>query len=256
VPLEGPAGEGPVRLPFPGDHLRPTDDYLPGPVLLGDRIVTLDPVGNEVGRAPATTPEEFLRRWEKLGLHDRTWHEILSLRLPVDLAHPTFLFRVFRSGEPPVSREGRLVMKAGAAGLAVAAVRLPLLLLPPALNAVSFASPAPMGIAEYYGRWWGDPLLGGGRQLAWLLASIGLGLLCAGFAWRSLRHRLTRGRLAWSVAALLLGPLGLVWMAAVLPREHVEACACGRRRAVSIETCPACRADWPGPEPTGAEVFV
>jgi len=121
-------------------------------------------------------------------------------------------------------------------------------LRPPLLNVASFAAPAAESRDAYYA-WWLDVWFRGRKRAGWLLASVAVGLLCAWRARVQARVRLARGGRAWVALALLLGPLGLLWMRIFVPWVHVEEVA-GERRAVNLD------APWPEPEPTGREILA
>ena len=59
----------------------------------------------------------------------------------------------------------------------------------------------------------------------------------------------------WTVAGVVLGPMGLVWMWFVVGRVRVEPVGAGRR-AVNLEQSPAVAEPWPEPLPTGTEVHA
>jgi len=160
---------------------------------------------------------------------------------------------LFRPGQAPVVQEVTLVpTRASEVVVANAAAALALL-RPPLLNLASAVSAPP---AEPEAWWWRNPMLAGGRDLGWLLASLALAVACALRARRNARERCATGRAVsfWTAAAALLGPLGLLWMRLVLPRVPVEAVGAGRR-AVNLERAPAAAEPWPAPAPLATDVF-
>lgn len=147
----------------------------------------------------------------------------------------------------PVTTAGRV--SASLVGV-VAALR------PPLLAAASFAAPPAADYADYHARWFRDGVIAGGAGTPWLALSVAIGAGCAIWARRQARLR-APGRVAqWTALGLAAGVLVLPWMRLAMPRSHVAACACGRRRAVHVALCPSCAAAWPAPAPTGLEVFA
>jgi hypothetical protein len=137
--------------------------------------------------------------------------------------------------EPVIGKQKRLV-----AGWALLG-----LFRPPALNVVAATSTAPRTWIGSIRQLWLDPLLAEGANPGWLVASLAVGLACAFLAYRSAKLRCATlgSRTGWILAAVLLGPMGLVWIRMAMPWHAVEA-----GRAVDVGA-------WPPPESTGAEVF-
>ncbi len=123
---------------------------------------------------------------------------------------------------------------------------------PPLLVALSWLRPAPRTWEELESRWWLDGTVAGGLGTPWLALSLCVAALCAWHAGRqALRRCTTRAEaVCWTVVALALGPLGLVWMGTLVRRSAVRTAPDGRRLAVHLA------AEWPAPQPTGREVFV
>jgi hypothetical protein len=119
-------------------------------------------------------------------------------------------------------------------------------LRPALFNLVASALPEPTDPSTLRGNWWIDPYLAGGANGSALLAGIGLAVLSAWFAFRSVRVRLERRafQVFWIAAVFLLGPLGLLWMRLSVPWHAIE-----NGRAVNL-------GEWPEPERNGTEVFA
>jgi hypothetical protein len=173
-------------------------------------------------------------------------------------AHPDTVrlrLRLFRPGREAIERDVTLEpVRASEVLLANLAAAFAVL-RPPPLAILSALSPLPSGPDELW--WWRDPWLSGGRYPGWLVATLALAALLAWRARRDARERcatLLEVRF-WTVAVLLLGPLGLLWMRLVLPRVPVEPVGQGRR-AVNLESSPSASAPWPEPAREGIEVFA
>lgn len=89
------------------------------------------------------------------------------------------------------------------------------LLRPPTLIAISHARTlpsAPLPRLTFERAWFFDPLVAGGKRLAWVLASAVLATILAVIQWYALRRRgvtAPRAR-GWTVLTLLLGPSGFL----------------------------------------------
>ena len=59
----------------------------------------------------------------------------------------------------------------------------------------------------------------------------------------------------WTVVALVLGPLGLVWMRVVVGKTYIAEVGAGER-AVNLEETPSNTTPWPEPHATGTEVMA
>lgn len=239
--LRGKHGDGPEPAPV-ASPARPwyRDAEIPLVVRIGREFVVLSPGGRVEYRFPAESGEEVL----EAGRGDR--RRLATVPPRPDAAH--IAVAVHAPGRERSVQRGDLCVP----------TRLAILLVPPGLNGIAAATPAPLTLSGWFSFWWAAPDVTGGRNLGWLAGSLLFGLLCgAALARMSLRRDSDRRRaLRWALAGLLLGPLAFLWRAAILPRAARETCLCGRARAVTVPECPACGARWPEPERTGAEVIL
>jgi len=139
-------------------------------------------------------------------------------------------------------------------GVALAGIAT--LVRPPFANVASYAGPRVADWDDSFTRWFTDPLVAGGWGGGWLTGSLVVALVCGWLARRAAVVRAPGRVLLWTIAGAVLGVAGLVWMRLVVPRSHVAVCACGRRRAVHVASCPSCAAAWPAPARTGIEVLA
>ncbi len=126
------------------------------------------------------------------------------------------------------------------------------LLRPPALNAVSFATPAPRTWEELETRWWRDGVVAGGHGALWFVLSLAIAVLCGLHNRYHVARRTAdpRAPLAWGIVGALLGPMGVLWMEMCVRRSALRSAPDGRKLAVHVA------ADWPAPAPTGREVLL
>ena len=189
----------------------------------------------------------------------RAWHAdvVATVLAPVGAPEPRVRLRTIAAdgtvGEP---QDVRVPAIGAAAHAAVIAAGLPSVLRPPLLNALSFAGPEVRDWRDFFDRWFRDGVVAGGHGAGWLAASIALGALCGLLARRQAKLRAPQAVAFWTAAVAASGPIGLLWMGLVVPRAHIAACACGRRRAVHVERCPPCSAAWAAPVPTGVEILA
>lgn len=246
----------PVALPV-HPHVA-VEEFRPILVRTGGELVALGPDGRRLGSTPYTEGEiVHLLDLPRIDDGPHAWSAALvTLLLPFDAFEPHFRLRLFREDGTASSADMQVEPASLQENVCLFLARLPSLLQPPAANAFAALDAPPRTIDGFYLRWWGDPALAGGRRSPWLVASLLLGLLCGLEAWRYLRFRDAPPVRAWVAAVALLGLPGIVWMRAMLPPVHVEACACGRRRAVTVPACPKCGEEWPPPEPTGVEILI
>jgi len=141
--------------------------------------------------------------------------------------------------EPTTPDQERIVT-----GLGITAAFRPI-----ALNGAALFAAAPRWEGELIlAGYWLDPLFAEHANAGWLLASFAVSLLCAAWVlWQARRRCLTiRVTALWAMAALLLGPTGVIWMRVSTPWVAIE-----NGRAVNIES-----PEWPEPARNGTEVFA
>jgi hypothetical protein len=83
-------------------------------------------------------------------------------------------------------------------------------------------------------------------------------LACAGLCfWLCRRHAFPiAATWGWTLLILLLGPLGLLLLAALQDWPARLPCgACGKRRVVARDTCEHCGVRFPEPGRLGIEIF-
>jgi hypothetical protein len=231
-------------------------------VAVGDEALVFDADGRVAARAPVGPDEaaltQFAGAWpvairtEK----DRAVEVVTTLPAPVHPLGAQVRFRVLAAGKEPVVRDVTLAPVTAAEHAMAWARRVPAIVRSPLLSLASFVSPAPATYAEMFSWWLRDPLYAGTSEPLTLVLCLAVGALCALRARQQARLRRPRHVAAWTAAAFVLGPVGLAWMRLVVPKHTLAPCRCGVRRAVDVETCPACGADWPAPAATGAEVIA
>jgi hypothetical protein len=262
VPVAGPAGEAPAPMPsiargewtqFYAQSFQSkggTAELPAVPVAAGTDLVEVREDG--IVRRDRLDPEET-------GLLSSGSDRFLcSVLAPVGGTVPRIRVRWWRDDGTLVRRDVSVPSVTLEARSGLALQGLATLLRPPLANAASFAGPRVADWEDSFSRWLLDPLVAGGDGGGWLAGSLVVAALCAVLAHRTARLRLGSSPAvwAWAAAGAALGVAALVWMRLVLPRSHVAACACGRRRAVHLPKCPGCAADWPAPAPNGVEVFA
>ncbi|MCE9634936.1 MAG: hypothetical protein K8T90_04455 [Planctomycetes bacterium] len=257
------------RLPLDGDGpIRPLSAYAAGSspfaVLVGDEIVTFTVDGRVRSRAPAEPDAAplatFGGAWPVAPRGPDAIGPIVvaTTPAPVSVIGARMRFRVFDTDKPPVVTDVDLSPVTGAEHAMAWGRRLLAIVRPPVLSAASFATAAPANYEAMFSTWLTDPLYAGGSETLTLAICLLLGAACAVRARRQARLRVPAAGAVrfWTASAFLLGPVGLVWMRIVIPKQALMPCACGASRAVSVETCSACAASWPTPKPTGIEVFA
>jgi hypothetical protein len=156
-----------------------------------------------------------------------------------------------RTVDVPVQPETALEHTiAGFGGVVALARPLPLVL-------ASYAAAAPRDVDNMASWWWLDPWFGGRRMTGWLVAALVLAALLAWWARRQALRRCatTRAVHFWTAVAVLLGPLGVIWMRLTVPWAVVEPVGDGVR-AVDRDATPQNDAPWPAPAAVGTEVFA
>ncbi len=249
--LAGRRGEAPSLLAAAGSAR-----WL---IRLGDEVAVVDPEGAVLGRLPWDPATDRLRRMPLSGraavdgIHaNESGTHLVTDMAPYSPTHLRVRMRLFPPEGAPVMgevdlypitpQERRIELLLGALTL----------LRPPILNAVAHFSAPPDTREEMLLWWWRDPFLAQDHR-GWLLASAAIGALCALVAWRIARRRCPTmaGVRFWSLASLLLGPLGLAWMRVAMPWHAIE-----DGRAVNLDSSPATDAPWPEPEPTRPQVIA
>jgi hypothetical protein len=131
------------------------------------------------------------------------------------------------------------------------------LLRPLPLVCASYVADAPRDFEAMASWWWLDPWFSGQRMTGWLVAALVLTALLAWWARRQALRRCatTRAVHFWTAVAVLLGPLGVIWMRLTVPWAVVEPVGDGVR-AVNRDATPQNDAPWPAPAPVGTEVFA
>jgi hypothetical protein len=262
VRVEGSHGEPPAPLPVLPEgadsgrsHTREADTAF---VRAGADFVAVG-IDGALRRTTLDPDESEIRVWSPAWKEDGGMIDVVtSLLPPLDPARPRMRVRTWRGDGSLVVRDVRAPLATGYAVFWDVAGHSLSLFRPPLVVAASFAAPGPSDFDEYSSRWLLDSDVAGGADVGWFAASLGVAAVCGAFARR--RARLAsptpRAVLAWTVVGASLGVVGLVLQDVLIRRSHVEACACGRRRAVRVAACPACAAEWPAPSATGVEVFA
>ncbi len=266
VPVAGSGGEAPQAVTGLSDELSvfgrqsaDADDLAVAFVRAGNDLVSVRADGvihrtefefDEAEFGCVLQPQSDESRF-----HDYVGTAILK---PLDPARPHV--RIYRCAEDGAFavRDLRTPLVVGVSAAGEVFGGLLTLFRPPVLTTASFVLPGPSTLNDYGTRRLLDPDVAGGANVGWFVASLAVAALCGALARRQARLRAPAARdvLFWTVVGAALGVVGLLLMAVLLPKSHVVACACGRRRAVHVETCPTCAARWPAPEPTGIEVFA
>lgn len=232
---------------------------------VGDEMVAFTSEGRILGRAPWDGANESPIKVESgaFMVTRRPETDAEPVVVATSRGGPTVIgadirFRIFADGKPVLVADAPLVPVTTGERVVANIRRGIAVVRPPVLALASFAAPAPRTYGELLSAWLLDPLYAGQSEPLTLVLCLALGALCAlrARAQAKLRCPAPRDVAAWTAAAFALGPVGLVWMRLVVPKHAIEPCACGRRRAVSVEACPACGATWPGPAPTGIEVLA
>jgi hypothetical protein len=258
VAVAAPDGEPTAPLSDDG-----SPSYAPQPsgdavvVRAGPDVVIVRPDGT-LRRARLDPDESDVQRaWCNPGAPGEDPDILSTVLLPIDAGRPRLRIRTWTRGGELVVRDVRAPVVTGAQRNAELFGHLPTLLRPPALTAVSFVLPGPADLDEDGSRWLLDSDVAGGAKAGWLAVSLAIAAFCALNARSRARLRAPEKSsvLFWTLVGAALGLLGLVLFAALTRKSVVAKCACGRRRAVHVETCPACAAEWPAPTPTGVEVF-
>lgn len=259
-PLDAPAK---AELPLDGVPFRR--------FVMGSQVVWMDHRGDVVLRVDLEADERYvtswpLVRWEVVEREAdrprREPREIMASAIvtrvgPVHPVHEQLRVRVLRRGEsmavydvaiaPETMREHLCAALQGVAGL----IRpLPFVL-------ASFVAAPPRDWDEFHSRFWVDPFFTGATSGVWLFLSAVVAAVCGWLARRKARLRCATERAVrfWTVAGIMLGPMGLVWMLLVVGRAPVEPVGTGRR-AVNLDRSPTAVEPWPEPLPTGTEVLV
>lgn len=208
-------------------------------------------------RAPFDPSREtILRGWfrsTEQGLRVGT----IGIVSPAHPAFATYRVRVLREDQPPIIRD--IVVRpetvlehtiAGFGGLVALARPLPLVL-------ASYFADAPRDFEAMTSWWWLDPWFSGRRMTGWLVAALVLAALLGWWARRQALRRCASMRAVhfWTAVAVLLGPLGVIWMRLTVPWAVVEPVGDGVR-AVNREATPRNDAPWPAPAAVGTEVFA
>jgi hypothetical protein len=261
--VEGPHAEPPEPLPqLPSNQpfARERGSSVPrglAYVRAGADVVAVRPDG-VLHRATLDLDETEIQRWRAKQTEDDGKQDVLTTVLsPLDPARPRMRVRSWRDDGTLVVHDVRAPLATSYAVFADVVGHVPSLVRPPLFVAASFVAPGPADFDEYSDRWLLDADVAGGANVGWFAASLAVAAVCGALARRKARlvSPSTRAVLAWTVVGAALGVVGVALQDVVVRRSHVAACVCGRRRAVHVERCPACAAEWPAPTPTGVEVF-
>jgi len=206
--------------------------------------------GDRIGQDEAEIRETQSRMKE--------WPVAASLLRPIDAGRPWTRVRRWNHDGAPFVRDVRAPVVGVGQTVAETLGHVLSLVRPPALTVASFVLPGSRDLDDYFTRWLLDPDVAGGAEIGWFAASLAVAALCGALARRQALRRTPAARdvLFWAIVGAAFGFVGLVLVAILMPKSHVAACACGRRRAVHVETCPNCAARWPSPAATGVEVFA
>jgi hypothetical protein len=237
---------------------------------LGSQVVWLDRRGDVVLRVDLEAEEHYvsswpLVRWEWAKVGSNTRREPREIKAcavvtrlgPVHPVSERLRVRVLRKGEPMVVQEVAIGPETLREHLCLVLQGTTGLIRPFPLALASFLAAPPQDWDELYSLFWVDPFFSGGVSGVWLLLSVALAAVCGWLArWQArLRCATERAVRFWTVAGVVLGPVGLLWMGFVVGRVLVEPVGTGRR-AVNLERSPAVTEPWPEPLPTGTEVHA